>query len=277
MKQEHIQTIEWLFNMSKEMRDEERILSRNMPSKDLREVRAGSDISALRYNLQTKYIPKVLFIDDDFDQTKKLCYDIAKLVEVEHWAHQHSLIYPLVASIDDHLRASYILFSDHRPLIRKFLDFDYAMYGDTEQDIRTRWRQVERGVAIYGYSMYSLANGDFERVQRCIEVATRLYHKGEHKANHLDLHIEVWQAIEQRDKTRLQRGILTLIKKAHKGMNVDNRFEACFISSPAVGYLKAAWLLGLEVEVDHKYIPMEMMPYAPLPSYEKRYWFLLED
>ncbi|KAB7728453.1 hypothetical protein F5984_18960 [Rudanella paleaurantiibacter] len=213
-----------------ELKGEQTILSRCLSGREVENVRSDKDILSLRELLQQTYLRNVLYLDDNYDQTKKLCYDIAKLVEVEHWAHQHSLTYPLVASIDNHLRASYILFSDHRPLIRKFLDFDYAMYGDTEQDIRTRWRQVERGVAIYGYSMYSLANGEFERVQRCIEVATRLYHKGEHKANHLDVHIEVWQAIEQRDKTRLQRGILTLIKKAHKGMNVDNRFCLCPLS-----------------------------------------------
>ncbi len=234
-------------------------------------------MSRLRNIIQHTYLQKALYVDNDFSLSKKLCYDIGKLVEVEYYGHKNSLTYPLVASIDYHQRASFVLFSDHRHLIRKFLDFEYAMYGDSYQDIRTRWRQVERGPALYAYAMYSLANGDFARVEQCVEVATRLYNKGEHKKAHLEVHIAIWQAIKERDKDKLNNTLLDLIRKAHWYFNPKIDFDGFFISSPAVGYLKAAWLLDLEVEVDHKYIPMEMMPYNPLHHYEKRYWFLLDD
>jgi hypothetical protein len=272
-----VENIERSYLYDIELEGEKRIAARCSADRNIMDVRSSDDISRLRNIIQDVYLQKALYVDDDFALSKKLCYDIAKLVEVEHCGQRDSLTYPLVASIDYHLRASFILFSDHQPLIRKFLDFDYAMYGDTEQDIRTRWRQVERGPALYAYTMYSLANGDFARIERCTEVATRLHNKGEHKKAHLDIHIAIWQAILERDKDKLNKNLLDLIRKAHWSFNPKIDFDGHFISSPAVGYLKAAWLLGLEVEVDHKYVPMEMMPYQPLSVYEKRYWFLLDD
>lgn len=256
----------------------ERIAARLTIDRNIIDVRKDRDISSLRNVLEHDYLPHILFIDDDFLQAKKLCYDIAKLAEVEYWAHKDSLTHPLCAVVDSHIRATFVLFSDHRPLISKFLEFDFAMYGDTEKDIRSRWHMAQHlPILLSGYAIYALANGDFERVSRCVEAATRLYNKGQHKGAHLDLHINVWQAIETRDKTRLQKGLLTLIRKAHKYLNQLNYIATHFISSPAIGYLKAAWLLDLEVDVDHKYIPMELMPYQPLPIYEKRFWFMLDE
>lgn len=263
-----------------ELNNEERVLARCGLDKNIDLVRASSDVRILMGDIRNEQLRKALYVDDDYPLAKKLCYDMAKLIEVMHYAHHSDLTAVLAPDIDRHLNASFVLFSDHRPLIQKFLNFDYAMYGDTEEDLITRQRQIERGGALYAYAMYSLANGDFERVAYCTELARQRHNKSQSSKAakaHLNLHIAIWQAIVQRDKTSLAKHILDLIRKAHWFFNPQADFDGYFISSPAVGYLKAAWLLGMEVEVDHKYIPMEMMPYQPLPAYEKRYWFLLDD
>ena len=276
VEQRHIDNIKQSMLYETELKGLERIVSRLTIDRDIIDVRKSRDISSLINVLEMTYLPQTLYLDDDFLQAKKLCYDIAKLAEVEYWAHKDSLTYPLCAIVDSHIRATFVLFSDHRFLISEFLKFNFSMYGDTEKDIRSRWHMAQHfPVLLSGYAIYALANGDFERVAQCVEAASSLNNKGQHKGAHLDLHINIWQAIETRDKTQLQKGLLTLIHKAHKYLNQDVYVAKHFISSPATGYLKAAWLLGLEVDVDHKYIPMELMPYHPLSVYEKRFWFML--
>ncbi len=278
VEQKYIDNIKRAVLFETELKGLERIAARLTIDRGIIDVSRDQAIPSLRELLQHDYLPQVLYLDEDFLQAKKLCYDIAKLAEVEYWAHKDSLTHPLCAVVDSHIQATFVLFSDHRSLISKFLEFNFAMYGDTEKDIRSRWHMAQHfPVLLCGYAIYALANGDFEKVALCIEAAKYLFNKGQHKSAHLDLHVNAWQAIETRDKTRLQKGLLTLIHKSHKYLNQDNYIAKHFISSPSIGYLKAAWLLGLEVEVDHKYIPMELMPYQPLPIYEKRFWFMLDD
>ena len=49
-----------------------------------------------------------------------------------------------------------------------------------------------------------------------------------------------------------------------------------YISIPALGYAKLAWLKGMEIEIDHPLIPKELLPYRPLENYVDSYGFLKE-
>lgn len=49
-----------------------------------------------------------------------------------------------------------------------------------------------------------------------------------------------------------------------------------YISTPALGYTKLAWLKGMEIEIDHPLIPKELLPCRPLEKYEDTYDFLKE-
>ncbi len=64
--------------------------------------------------------------------------------------------------------------------------------------------------------------------------------------------------------------------KDHKKRNRQMGIAAEYISTPALGYAKLAWLKGMEVDIDHPFVPKELLPFRPLDKYENRYSFLAE-
>ena len=124
--------------------------------------------------------------------------------------------------------------------------------------------------------MQCIINQDFEKLNVCIEKAHLLTKKTDSyfKSKHYDLHIAVWEAIRDRNAEGLEIALLLLIKKTHRHF-VSGHFWGDFISMPAIGYLKAAWYIGLEVEVKHKLIPMELMPIQPLVEYKNEFEYFL--
>lgn len=67
---------------------------------------------------------------------------------------------------------------------------------------------------------------------------------------------------------------LNQLLKDHKKRNKYMGISQQFISIPALGYAKLAWLKGIEVEIDHPLIPKELLPYKPLEHYDDKYDFL---
>ncbi|MFC4263902.1 Imm49 family immunity protein [Ferruginibacter yonginensis] len=56
-----------------------------------------------------------------------------------------------------------------------------------------------------------------------------------------------------------------------------NDIHAQYVSFPALGYAKLAWLKGIEVEVKSHLVPKELLPIQPLEKYEIPYDFLKES
>lgn len=243
---------------------------------DVHQCRKSNEMYSIQSTL-CGIILKTLVIDNDWQQVKYYCYTLGKVIEADHDGNKDNLHKVLVYKVDSHLMASYVLWSDHRKLIQRFTTFNYAQYGNTEKEIWNRWTLLEQGIAIYAYVMYHLASGMFEQVHNCIAVANRLATSRKFSRRHFPIHVRIWEAIMNQDKEAIKTNLLQLINKAHGFFHEELYGEGDFISSPAVGYLKAAWLLGIEVEVEHPLIPMEMMPVKPLEKYENRYWFLMEE
>ena len=62
----------------------------------------------------------------------------------------------------------------------------------------------------------------------------------------------------------------------HNIRNKHNILLNEFISHPALGYAKLAWLKGIEVEIDNPLVPKELLPFKPLENYLNEYAFLDE-
>ena len=67
-----------------------------------------------------------------------------------------------------------------------------------------------------------------------------------------------------------------LTPKMHNIRNKHNILLNEFISHPALGYAKLAWLKGIEVEIDNPLVPKELLPFKPLENYLNEYAFLDE-
>jgi hypothetical protein len=93
--------------------------------------------------------------------------------------------------------------------------------------------------------------------------------------------IELFTLFLERDKKGLEAQILALAKKwqtriNHNGMT-RTVITAQAMATDAMEYAKLCWLKGIEVEIDHPLVPMELLPIKPLPHYDDVYDFLNPD
>ena len=86
---------------------------------------------------------------------------------------------------------------------------------------------------------------------------------------------EPYFAIMNRDKAALKQACLNLCTPEYHQhlLNTQGWHTELYHTLPTAA-LKLAWILGMEVEVDSPYIPMELMPVKPLEHYEIPYFFL---
>jgi len=87
---------------------------------------------------------------------------------------------------------------------------------------------------------------------------------------------EIFAGFLERDKSRIEAGLAGLTEKKYHRKRGQWDGNIDFISYPAVGYAKLAWLNGLEVEAVSPLIPRELLPIQPLNEYPE-YDFMLND
>jgi len=85
---------------------------------------------------------------------------------------------------------------------------------------------------------------------------------------------DFYKAMHASDKAKMEEVLEKLVSpKIHKKRN-DNPILNQYISLPALGYAKLAWRKGIEVGVNSRLIPKELLPIQPLDKYEIPYDFL---
>ena len=115
------------------------------------------------------------------------------------------------------------------------------------------------------YALQCLIKDDwveFERVM--VIVKTKSISK-------LDMELDAlfYEALAERNKTRVEQILAEfLTPKIHKKRNRHHDLINEFISHPALGYAKLAWMKGLEIQLESPLLPMELLPVKPLPTYE---------
>jgi hypothetical protein len=88
------------------------------------------------------------------------------------------------------------------------------------------------------------------------------------------LDFEYYKALYKKDKGKCEEILEQFVSpKMHKKRN-DDPLLSKYVSQPALGYAKLAWMNGLEVETNSNLIPKELLPIKPLDNYEIPYDFL---
>ena len=86
------------------------------------------------------------------------------------------------------------------------------------------------------------------------------------------------KALVEGDKDGIKEGLEYMVSEPIHNGRLGSDYEINYIgnivSFPAITILKAAWLLGYEIEIDSSLIPMDLMPVRPLEKYEVPYFFL---
>jgi hypothetical protein len=154
----------------------------------------------------------------------------------------------------------YAVLSDCVPLMLTYADLGHSKY---------RW-MVEHGHSTMLYAIQQVIKGDWEQLQWSLEIMA----KKNQKLNKVLLpDRKFFEGMLNSDQQMVTDAIYLLLKD-HKKRNRHMGIAQDYISIPALGYAKLAWLKGMEVEIDHPLIPRELLPVRPLPHYDDKYDFL---
>ncbi|MES2807082.1 MAG: immunity 49 family protein [Bacteroidota bacterium] len=160
----------------------------------------------------------------------------------------------------DHL--SYVLLSDNIHLIQRYADLSHSSYKP----------MVEKGHSTPLYVLQRIMADDWDNVKRGIAIMDEKTLK---KNKPLKPDRDFYESLLNKDADSAKAAIYQLLKD-HKKRNKYKPLINEFISTPALGYTKLAWLKGMELDIDHPLVPKELLPFKPLDKYEVAYDFLKE-
>jgi hypothetical protein len=172
------------------------------------------------------------------------------------------------------------ILSDNGDLITKYSSIRYKTFYKKDNSEELKPLTMDEMVAL-GESpvwcntvQFFMAN-DHNGIERNLNIIeTITLPKLPKKEQGLKDDFDFYKALYYSDKPRMEEILDKLTSpKIHKKRN-DNPILNQYISFPALGYAKLAWLKGIEVVVNSKLVPIELLPVQPLDKYEIPYEFL---
>jgi hypothetical protein len=155
---------------------------------------------------------------------------------------------------------SYTLLSDNINLRQRYANLSHSSYN----------YMVEKGYSTPIYVLQRIIADDWENVKRGIAIMDEKTLK---RNKPLKPDRDFYEAILNKNAEGATKAIYQLLKD-HKKRNKYYPLINEFISIPALGYTKLAWLKGMELDIDHPLVPKELLPFKPLDKYEVAYDFL---
>lgn len=194
------------------------------------------------------------FIDNGNSNYKNNLYNCGRIDEILVKKYHSRLLDAGMENI------SYVLLSDNLDIINRYAHLGHSEYA---------W-MVEHGHSTLAYAVQQSIIENWEKVQWCLDIMARKNQKLNKVLAPDRLYLE---ALMDMNKGKIEEALILLLKD-HKKRNKYTGIAQDYISVPALGYAKLAWLKGIEVEVNHPLIPKELLPYRPLPKYDDKYDFL---
>ena len=156
----------------------------------------------------------------------------------------------------------YAVLSDDKSLMTRYAELGHSKY---------QW-MAEHGHSTLLYAMQQVIKEDWERLKWSLNImATK-----DQKLNAVLLPDRFFfEGLLNKDEGKVNDALKRLLKD-HKKRNKYMGIAQDYISIPALGYAKLAWLKEMEIEIDHPLIPKELLPYRPLENYVDSYSFLKE-
>ncbi|MDO5666050.1 MAG: Imm49 family immunity protein [Bacteroidia bacterium] len=176
---------------------------------------------------------------------------------------------------------SYAMLSDNLPFLKNDyaqLTFtDYYLEDVTEKRIdRTMEDHVLAGDngCIFVHTMQQFLLGNDKLIERNLEIMHRVWFSNKNQNSVMQYDVNFFQALYEKNQSQCETILKEMVtSKIHQKRNDDPLLKK-YISMPALGYAKLAWILGVEVEIKSKLIPSELLPVKPLEKYEIPYDFL---
>lgn len=150
----------------------------------------------------------------------------------------------------------YVLLSDNIELINRFADIRDTAF----------WEMVEEGTSAPFHAIQCLIKEDTAAFEKAmIYVRSRSVPKFG-----MEPDAAFYEALAERNKSRIETVLTELLSdKMHAIRNKEHTTINSFISHPAIGYAKLAWLKGLEVEIKSHLVPQDLLFIKPLPFYDQ--------
>jgi hypothetical protein len=222
-------------------------------NKDTSPIQAKSDVNFLWYYNERFGLFHIV-IDKDFVKAKQhffLCGQIDEYLIINH--DSRVLDYGI-----NHL--SYALLSDCNELIYRYAFLQHTHYRE----------MIENGMSTPMYALQCIIKEDWPQLQWAIEI---IKNKTLKKNKALEPDLNFYEGMLLRNKVQIEDSLKQLIKD-HKKRNKAHPLIGEFISHPALGYAKLAWMKGIEAVVDSSLVPKELLPVRPNENYEDTYGFL---
>lgn len=217
----------------------------------------------IKYFLGTLFHPKFtfslysLFVKKDVNEAKSHFYSIGRLFEF-------SLTKPADSHFPNYYYLGCGLLSDNQALISRL---SYLYHPDYEYLFRN-------GEGFVFQSIQFIIKNDMDSLQKMVErLDSKMLPLKKWEFARWDR--EIFVGFLTNDKIKIENTLQEmLVPKIHKS-RTKHQWYSDYISFPALGYAKLAWIKGMEVEVNNPLIPKELLPVQPLAAYPE-YEFILE-
>lgn len=166
----------------------------------------------------------------------------------------------------------FALLCDNKETIKRYSKLRYPSFGK----MSSMDERVLKGEApIWCNTIQLLLANDIDTLKRNLHILkTSTLKKLTKNEELLKTDFEFYKALYANDKSRCEAVLEQLVSpKIHKKRN-DDPLLGKYVSQPALGYAKLAWMRGLEVEVKSPLVPKELLPVKPNESYKIPYDFL---
>lgn len=166
----------------------------------------------------------------------------------------------------------YVLLSDSSEVIQS-----YARLEPNDEFIKQR--ENPKALQFYVH-MTQLAIRDEQDALR-VKISIAAQKSGKKLREEFASGQDFFSLLLNRDKKMLEE---LITRKANewqaiikRGSATGNPLSERFLASIATEYAKICWLKGIEVEIEHPLVPMELLPVKPLDHYDDIYDFLASD
>lgn len=165
------------------------------------------------------------------------------------------------------------LLTDNHELIKKYSDLTTVNDQDHYKSLSEAINYPEEGR--FGVLRFqAVLRRDWDKVDKMKEI----FFSKMKKPQDFELwEIEFYDALKNKDSNKAQDIIYKYLNpKVHKYLNqhLVEEFNGDIWSHHPVMFTKLAWINGLEIEINHPLVPMELMPIKPLAYYDYHYEFL---
>lgn len=236
----------------------------NLPAKDMtfwfdKQGRMNFSLDNKRDTASNLWANEVLsalytfFIEGDLRKTKAAYFKCGRITEFLTRKYDVGIL----TYGRDH--TAYVLLSDNYDLIHSFANLRFNKYqGSTFNEL------IEQGSLSLIYTIQSIIKNNIEGIEHGLFYSEK--YATENKEMQLD--VKFLKALVNNDRGKMEDILKKLVSaEVHVKRNLDPCISK-FISHPALGYAKLAWLKGIEVKVNSPFIPKEWLPIQPLKDEE---------